>query len=408
MSRRRSSIVALAASTVVFAAPFAFAAEDWAAVVGGGADEQLAKQLEAEVRTIPGTDTRFLIGGFAQLDGLATRHKQTGAEQDTFLVSATPFGPAGNDQRLSIRQSQLNWLSSTPTALGPLTLNAQVNLFSLDFDGTTTLSLQRLYARLADVVIVGKAYSTFVDPDVLPTTLDYNGPSGLSSVQQWLARGVLPLGAGWSLAAGVEQSQADHHAGRRAVELASDAQRPDLAAHVRFDFDRGHLQLSGLSRRIELTATSGADTSSRTFDAYGLSITGSLSTFGDDSIIAQYTTGRGIGRYFNDSVSASGFGIGADDRLHMIRTSSATLYYQHHWHPDWMTVAGASTLWASDAGTRPPEALRRLVYASANVVHRLLPTLLIGAEGLWGRATRSDGVSATNARLQLSLRLLLD
>ena len=195
----------------------AASAEDWAAVVGGGADAQLQKRLEASVRTIPGTDTRFLVGGFVELDGLATRNKQTGPEQDTFLVSATPFGPADSDQRLSIRQSQLNWLSATPTELGTITTDAQVNLFSLDFDGKTKLSLWHLYAQLADVFVAGKTYSTFVDPDVLPTTLDFNGPSGSMAVQQWLARGIVPLGAGWTLAGSIEQSQADHRAGRRAI-----------------------------------------------------------------------------------------------------------------------------------------------------------------------------------------------
>ena len=170
------------------------------------------------MRTIPGTDTRFLVGGFVELDGLATRNKQTGPEQDTFLVSATPFGPADSNRRLSIRQSQVNWLSETPTELGTITTAAQVNLFSLDFDGKTKLSLWRLYAQLADVFVAGKTYSTFVDPDVLPTTLDFNGPSGSMAVQQWLARGIVPLGAGWTLAGSIEQSQADHRAGRRGIE----------------------------------------------------------------------------------------------------------------------------------------------------------------------------------------------
>ena len=300
MSRRRSCIVALAGCIVSLLATVACAAEDWGSVVGGGADERLQKRLEASVRTIPGTDTRFLVGGFVELDGLFTRHKQTSAEQDTFLVSATPFGPAHDEERLSIRQSQVNWLSSTPTPLGSLTLSAQANLFSLDLDGTTRLSLQRLYARLANVAVAGKTYSTFVDPDVLPTTLDYNGPSGAMSVQQWLVRGAVPMGSGWTLAGGVEQSQADHRAGRRAVELRTDAQRPDLAAHLRFDSERGHLQVSALSRRIELTATSGADEERRTFDASGVAISGSLATFGDDSLVAQYSTGKGIGRYITD------------------------------------------------------------------------------------------------------------
>ena len=71
------------------------------------------------------------------------------------------------------------------------------------------------------------------------------------------------------------------------------------------------------------------------------------------------------------------------------------------------SVAGVSTQWASDAGTRAPDGLHRVAYASANLIHRLLPTLLVGAEMLWGRATRVDGVTATNARLQLSVRYLV-
>ena len=57
-------------------------------------------------------------------------------------------------------------------------------------------------------------------------------------------------------------------------------------------------------------------------------------------------------------------------------------------------------------GARPDE-LRRVVYASANLIHRLLPTLLVGGEVLWGRATRIDGATATNTRLQLSVRYLV-
>jgi hypothetical protein len=407
MSSRRPSIVALAASAVAFASPCAFAAEDWAAVIGGGADEQMVKRLESNVRAVPGTDTRFLIGGFAQLDGLFTRDKQTGEEQATFLPTATPFGPAHSDQRASIRQSQLNWLSYTPSPLGTVTVRAMANLFSLDYDGKTKLSLWQLYVGIADALVVGKAYSTFVDPDVLPTTLDFNGPAGATAVQQWLVRASFPLGAGWTLAGGIEDPQAKHHLGGPSFDTRTRARRPDLAAHLRHDFARGHVQIAALSRRVELTATTAAGTFEREFDGSGIAISGSLATFGDDSVVAAYITGKGIGRYFNDAVSVAGASLGADGRLELARGSGATLYYQRFWTPDWMTVAGASTQWASDAGARSPDALNRIVYASTNLIHRFTPTILAGVEGLWGRATRVDGVSATNARLQVSLRYLV-
>ena len=72
-----------------------------------------------------------------------------------------------------------------------------------------------------------------------------------------------------------------------------------------------------------------------------------------------------------------------------------------------MTVAGASTLWISTGGLRQPDELKRVIYASVNLVHRLTPTLIVGGEVLCGEATQVGGASATNLRLQLSLRYLI-
>ena len=388
-------------------ASHAAGSEDWAAVVGGAADTQLQKRLEADARMIPGTDTKYLIGGYLQVDGLATRRKQTGDAQGTFLVSATPFGPADSGSQLSVRQSQLNWLSYTPTALGSIETRADANLFATNLDGSATPTLQQLYVKIADRLVVGKAYSTFVDADALPTTLDYNGPSGAMSVQQWLARASIALGSGFTLAAAVEEARADASAGSGALGIGTSARRPDFVARLRYGFDSGHLQVSGLSRRLAAKATIGARTFEQTTDGRGVAASGSLATVGDDSLDWQAVTGKGIGRYFNDALSPTGVAPGSDGRLDLVRTSGVTLYYQRQWAPEWMTNAGASTLWAGNDGTRPGGELRRVTYASANLMHQPLPTLIVGAEALWGWATRVDGATATNARLQLTLRYLI-
>jgi hypothetical protein len=135
----------------------------------------------------------------------------------------------------------------------------------------------------------------------------------------------------------------------------------------------------------------------RTFDGSGVSVSGSLSVLEDDELLFQAATGRGIGRYFNDPASATGLALNAGGTLDLARITGATLYYQRKWAPDWMTVAGASSLWMSDDGPRLPGALHRITYASVNLIHRVTPTLLIGAEGLWGEATNAGGASAKPA-----------
>ena len=399
---------ALAATAASLLAAGAIAAEedaDFAASKGSQLEAQLHARLKASVRTIPGTDTQYLIGGYVQVDGIATRKKQDDDEQDTFIVSTIPFGPASADYRASIRQSQINWLSRTPTGIGDFWTRVEANLFPLD--GTTAPTLNQLYARLGDWLIVGKTYSTFMDDGALPTTLDYNGPSGVTFVRQWLARASIPFATGWALQLGVEEPQADLSGGGQLVNVQSSARRPDLAARVRYEGDSGHAQLSGLSRSIDVTAQSPFGTRDRHVNGTGVSFSGSVDVFGGDTLQWQAVTGTGVGRYFNDPLSSTGVALGSDRRFELVRSSGVTLYYQHKWTPDWMTVAGASTLWVSTDGLRQPDELKRVIYASANLVHRLTPTLIVGGEVLWGEATQVGGASATNARVQLSLRYLI-
>jgi len=396
---------ALASLALVLSAHAAGVDDDYAASKGAGAEAQLRDRLLSRVRTLPGTQTQYLIGGYLQLDGLATRHLQDGEEQSTFFASAAPFGPADSDLRASVRQSQLDWISRTPTAYGPLWTRLEANL--LPYDGTTSPELNLLFVKLGEVATVGKAYTTFMDESALPTTLDYNGPGGATFVRQWLARAGVPFGKGWLAEASIEEAQADLSAGDASLGVGTRARRPDLAARVRYERDAGHLQVAALSRRVDVTVQTPAGSLERVVDGSGLSVSGSLNVGAADTLLFQAASGKGIGRYFSDPLSTVGLALTPGDTLALVRMTGATLYYQHQWAPGWQTVAGASTLRADTDGQRAPDSLDRIVYASANLIHRFTPTLFAGAEVLWGEARRVDGELATNARLQISVRYLV-
>jgi hypothetical protein len=83
------------------------------------------------------------------------------------------------------------------------------------------------------------------------------------------------------------------------------------------------------------------------------------------------------------------------------------LYYERKWAARWSTTAGVSELRTNSEGRRPADDLKRVQYASANLVHRLGTDLYLGAEILWGTAQRQDGVQASDSRVQLTARYLV-
>jgi hypothetical protein len=246
-----------------------------------------------------------------------------------------------------------------------------------------------------------------MDDGAIPTTLDYNGPSGVTFVRQALLRGSLPLGEKWKVEASAEDPQAALAANGQIFDLRVDARRPDLAARLRYETESAHFQLSGLSRRVRVSTTTPFGSRDRGVDGRGLSLSGSVPAFGDDSILFQVAGGDGIGRYFNDPLSATGLALAPGGGLELVRSTGATLYYQRQWAPDWMTVAGGSTLRVGDEGSRPGGALKSATYASANLVYRMSPRAFVGGELLWGEAKTVAGSAASNARLQVSFRYLL-
>jgi hypothetical protein len=373
---------------------------------GAQADASLEERLKAKARTIEGTDTRYLIAGFAQLDAMWTRRELIGDEQDTFLTSAIPFGAASDGARLGIRASQFNAILHTPTSWGTFSAHLQADLFAYD-DGARP-NLTQLALRFGEWLTVGKSYTTFMDDAAWPSTLDYNGPSGAVFVRQFVLRGSLPLAEGWRLEGALEDPQADESAGGPNYSVSASADRPDVVARLRYEGERLHAQLAGLQRSVTYSAqVASVGSVRRTLSGRGVSASAALQIGSDDRLLAQWNQGEGIGRYFNDGLSDVGAVYDAGGTLKPLKLSGGYLYHERQWAARWTTTAGVSALRTGSEGLRPAGDLKRVEYVSMNLVHRARTDLYLGAEVLWGRAERVDDTKADDTRIQLTARYYL-
>ena len=90
--------------------------------------------------------------------------------------------PVGNAYQakksvLTAETSRFGFESSTPTALGPFATKVEADFYAYGTGNRNRLRLRHAYGEYANV-LVGQTWSTFMDLDDLPETVDFNGPPG--------------------------------------------------------------------------------------------------------------------------------------------------------------------------------------------------------------------------------------
>ena len=112
--------------------------------------------------------------------------------------------------------------------------------------------------------LVGQAASLFMDYDVFPNVLDYEGPPGMILMRQPIAAVRIPINDQVKLTVGVEQPYSDiqwQEAGGFVVNpgtgIITEAgvpkniqSMPDFTANIRYTGDYGHVQVAGILRRL--------------------------------------------------------------------------------------------------------------------------------------------------------------
>ncbi len=136
--------------------------------------------------------------------------------------------------------------------------------------------------------LIGQAASLFMDYDVFPNVLDFQGPGGMVLMRQPLASVHFPVGEKLTVSMGVEQPYSDIqwlengtwvvNPGSGVITTPGVGKNvqdvPDVTANVRYKGDYGHVQVAGILRK--LTFQPGTGDSAYDDLGYGINLTGSF------------------------------------------------------------------------------------------------------------------------------------
>ncbi len=368
---------------------------------------------------IPGSNTSLKFYGFVRLDGIFDLNPI--GSTDSFVTSSIPI-PQGRGQNaeLNPRYTRFGFMSYTPTEVNDWTVETKLEMDF--FNGNTSGAFGSFPLRLRFAYLdwgyfrAGQDASVFMDYDVYPNVLDYQGPNGMILMRQPVLRMTLPLGDQVHWAIAIEQPFSDitPSAGGKGIQDV-----PDLTTNLRYDSGLGHVQVAGLFRKITNQPEVGNDQS---LFGWGVNLTGDYHLWAAlmgtnpatkenptglerSRFLGQYAVGYGMSRYIND---VNGLGLdaaaGPNGMFKLIQGVGWFGAYEHWWSEKWTStfLYGESRLFIPSTLDLPPDTYSLAQYAAVNLVWLPLPNMMIGAEYLYGSRINLNSGSGWAHRGQIA------
>jgi hypothetical protein len=273
-----------------------------------------------------------------------------------------------------------------------------------DFYGTNTaLRLRHAYGSW-NGLLAGQTWSTFMDDDNFPRTIDFESPTAMAMVRQAQLRYTHKFGERITWSAAVE----DNKSAIIAPDIPGEPEFPfpDLVTRVRFDFDGGHFTTSGFYGAARFRPVERDALDEDTVTLWGWMGSVSTSTFGRDTAYGVVTVGEGIGRYRAGITAVPNF----NELLHPVGGIAVMGGYEHFWAERWSTNVVYSVAQVSEEPFYDENVNEELTYGAVNLLWWFLgDRAWMGGEYLYGsRQVFGDGEPQGHAnRLQFAVRFNL-
>lgn len=383
-----------------------------------GASRYVTRGIVPGSFLVPGTNTSFRLRGFVRLAGLYD-FSPIGTT-DAFATNSIPVPQQiGQNYNMSARISRFAIESWTPTSFHEWNVHTFIegDFFNGPAQaaggGGNPLRLRHAFVDFG-YFRFGQQNSVFMDGNNWPSLVDFQGPNSWVNQRQPSVRMTVPVrhvrGLYWAASMERPFSDITTNALGAAVQDV-----PDFATHLRWERDRGHVQVSTNLRTIGFRPTGGDVTRQA---ATGVSYSAVVhpwavlkgtnpvreanpSGLTRSRILMQYTWGPGLGRYVNDLA-----GQGLDGQvnpltgeLDLVRSTGFNASYEHWYCENWLSNFTFANVNVDNNPNQPGTSFDETKYFAASLWWIPVARMSLGLEYLWGRRTNLDGQDAEAQRL---------
>jgi hypothetical protein len=381
---------------------------------------------------VPGTEISLRLYGFAELNWVHDfRGDSSDIDYSTFApylpLDGTPGARRRNRDYLTGRTSRLGIEAGTPTRYGLLSVKMEGdfnneprtgntaqygstdNVYTQQATNSYGFRVRHLYGQFGGL-LVGQTWSTFMDVDNYPETLDYNGPIGSTFIRQPLIRYTYATPSWGAFTTALENSSA-YVLDETGTAMGSSLSRvPDLVLRWDRGFGWGAMSVRGMTQELRVDDGEGATAAAR---GWGAAASALVKVPGSGLFTVGLTGGDGIGRYLN-YIEGAAFDGGANE-LRLERAVGLIAGYQvkpaawvrvnfvygmtRNFDGDYTDLAAASGFDSGRFGVN-----RMVQQAHVGPIFTVVPGVDLGLEAMWGRRVTLAEEKGDMIRLNFSAK----
>lgn len=344
----------------------------------------------------------FGIGGFVHVIGMIDFNGMVNNEDFVTSQILVPHEKSDGQFALYANNSRINF-----KAIGKSKHGNIIAFIETDFRGANnTLLIRHAYISYFGFTI-GQTWSTFMDLEAGPPTIDQEGPNTQIAIRQPMIRyscNFTPK-LSFSIAAEMNKPQMYDYS---SIGIETEFQKiPNFPVQLKYKDDFGHVQLGAILRVMNYDDDTISFKSIQTV-GYGVSLSGKFNLGKKNFLYFQGVYGDGIAQYIQD-LGFGKFDLAIDysrpGRLQTLPTFGGYLSYQRDWTKSlYSAIMYGFTMLQAPVDYNFPWMFKFTHYFAVNLFWEFIPYGTIGIEYLFGQRTNQDNQYGIANRIDFMVR----
>lgn len=354
-------------------------------------------------------DTSISLTGYIKVDAIISSYSDgslgpQSPGRDFYIPSLTPVGGESEGVQFDFhaKQSRFRLASNTSLTNGE-SINGVIELDFISTQGGNERVSNSYTTRIRHAYVlyknwmVGQNWSTFMDIDALPETLDFVGSTdGVIFARQSQVRYSIN---GWQIALENPETTLMEEGGGVGFDT-DDNSVPDFVIAYSSQHEWGYIKGAAMLRELSYDNGYIGESSG----GWGVTLTGKVNLSNGDDIRFSSYTGKGIGRYGSVNVTPSAVML-ANGELEAIESTGYFVGYRHLWSEK---LRSSFTVSASkinnDVTLTGFSATKDTFSTRVNILYSPVSIVTFGAEYTFAKRKNEGGLEGDMNRMQLSAK----